>query len=33
MSDPFGLSDWQLAKLEPAFPKSHGKLASMISAC
>jgi hypothetical protein len=29
MSDHFWLTDAQMARLEPCFPKSHGKPASM----
>jgi len=33
MSDLFWLSDAQMARLEPYFPKSHGSRVSMIGAC
>lgn len=33
MSDLYWLSDAQMAKLEPFFPKSHGKLELMTDGC
>ena len=32
MSNPFCLTEAQMARLEPFFPKSHGRPASMIAA-
>ncbi|MBB3587656.1 transposase [Sphingomonas sp. BK481] len=33
MSDLYWLTDEQMARLQPSFPKSHGKPRSMIGGC